>query len=244
MSAEKIISADSIYHLMVAVQAQLQQVLKREEPITRAELEQYIKAVRAQAVPVHDPVKLAQQLLPQLVAQLPKQLPMNVTAPSERIVELLSPVVNQQVAAIQTTNGRVLREMGLYIVKLEALLEKARKANVDSEERYGALLAKIPKTVSVNLGQGWRRVLAIIMGTMAFVLLTLALSGKFSKEVESYNILVRNYKKLYAEHAALRKQRTQQQQRLSVLEKERNAYRTEVSAYRKRFPKARISTLR
>ena len=134
MSAEKI-TAETIYNLMAAVKAQLEQVLQREAPITRAELAQHTKEVRAQVIPPPDPLKVAQALLPALVVQLPRQLPMNVTVPSERIVELLSPVVNQQVTDIQATNSRVLREMGQYIVKLEALLEKARKATLESEER-------------------------------------------------------------------------------------------------------------
>lgn len=234
--------SNEIYSLMKDLQVQLNRITAFEPPITKPDLEAFTKVVRAQAVPAPDSAKVAQALLPELVKQLPGQLPMKVDVQTDYILAILSPLVNKQVTAIQATNERVLREMGLHLVRLEALLEKGRQASLESEARYGALVTQLPKTVSVNLGQGWRRVAAIAMGTLAVVMLILALAGVFRKEpVRSYNDLVSLHARLLKQDTALRGQQAVQQQKLSALEKERNAYRDEVLSYRKKFPKARIA---
>ncbi|AMR25442.1 hypothetical protein A0257_22380 (plasmid) [Hymenobacter psoromatis] len=187
-------SADDIYKLMKDVQVQLEAFLKREEPITRAELAEYSKVIKAQAVPVLDPIRLAQQLMPELVAQLPKQLPMKVELKTEEIAKLLSPVINRQVAAIEATNERLLRGLTQHLATIDATLAARLQALETREASLRAATDRIPSKVSVDFVRGFRDLAMIALGPLALGMVILALGGAFSKEpVATYNALVEAY---------------------------------------------------
>jgi len=237
MSAEKI-TAEKIYELMVSVQAKLEQVLKREEPITRAELAEFIKALRAQAAPVQDPVKLAQQLLPELIAQLPKQLPVKLDPKTEEIVKLLSPVVNRQVAAIEATNERLLRGLNQHLAAINAMLATQLQALKERNESLEATAAKFPTRVDVNIVDGFRNLALVALSPVLFVLGVLGATGSFSKEpVATYNGLVYEYSNLKERYSGLVKRRDSLQRVESALRNELYFYKTQVRENRKRFPK-------
>lgn len=230
-----------IYQLMTDLKVQLERITAFEAPITKPDLEDYTKGLKAPPPIRLDSAKVAQMLLPLLIAQLPGQLPMKVSVPSEKIVELLAPLINQQVTAIQTTNERVLREMSRYLTALEATLAKGQQASRESEARLEAIVTRIPKKVPVDFLQGWRVVLGMSLGPLVVAMLVLASAGVFRKEpVESFNLVVRRYGELRTLNITLHEQNARQQQRQSELEKERNAYRTEAESYRKKFPRAGV----
>lgn len=231
-------TADDIYNLMKALQAQLEIILKREEPITRAELAEYIKVVRGQAVPVQDPVKLAQQLLPELLAQLPKQVPLKIELKTEEIVRLLSPAVNSQVAAIETTNQQLLRGLTQHLAAIDATLATRLQALKEREESLRATAAKVPSKVEVNIIDGFRNLALVAFGPLLFVLAMLGAIGVFSKEpVDTYNAVVRAYGEVKADNTKLAKHNDSLQRVELAQRKELDFYRTQVRRYRKKFPK-------
>jgi DNA repair exonuclease SbcCD ATPase subunit len=240
------ISADDVYKIMVAVNAQLEIILGREDPITRAELAEYSKVVKAQAAPVLDPLKLAQQLLPQLLAQLPKQLPLKVEPKTEEIVKLLSPVINQQVTAIQTTNERLLRGLTQHLTTLDATLTAQALDLKERDASFRGTTDRIPKEVKVDYVGGRLKLALLALGPMLALLVILKVSGAFSKDpIITFNETFKayhEYKKSYEEYKSysdnLEKQNQELRQVKSAQQKELNFYRNQVHQYRKKFPRS------
>lgn len=232
-------TADDIYALMLVVQARLEAFLKREEPLTRAELAKFIEAVKAQPAPVQDPVELAQLLMPELIAQLPKQLPMKVDAKTEEIVKLLSPVINRQVSAIEATNERLLRVLPQHLVALDAMLAARLQALQAREVSTRAVIDKMPSKVEVDFVRSWQKLGMVAFGPMLGMLAILAMCGAFSKEpVATYNSMVKAYYNIKAYNATLNRERDSLRQVQATQGKELNFYRDKVRQYRKKFPKS------
>ena len=239
-------TAEDVYNTMVAVNAKLEIFLGKEDPITKAELAEYSKVLKAKAAPVLDPVQLARQLLPELIAQLPKQLPLRVEPKTEEIVKLLSPLVNQQVAAIQATNERLLRGLTQHLTTLDATLD-AQVLNL--KERDASLREtadRIPKEVKVNYVGGRLKSVLLAFGPMLAMLVIIKISDAFLKDpVVTFNETFKayaRYKKSYSEYkaysASLEKQNQKLQQVELAQQKELNFYRNQVHQYRKKFPKS------
>jgi hypothetical protein len=232
-------TADDIYNLMKAVQAQLEIILKREEPITRAELAEYSKIVKAQAAPSLDPVKLAQQLMPQLIAQLPKQLPLKVEPNTEEIVKLLSPVINKQVTDIQATNERLLQSLPQHLANLDEMLAARLQGLKDQDASLGKTADRFPRKVEVDFVRSWLNLVLVALGPLLAVLIILGICGAFSKEpVATFNDTFRAYRQYRAYSSRLEKQNDSLRRVEFTQRKELNFYRSQVHQYRKKFPKS------
>ncbi|MGI4742593.1 MAG: hypothetical protein ACRYG7_46130 [Janthinobacterium lividum] len=231
-------TAEEIYNLMKALQSQLEVILKREEPITRAELGAFIKEIRAQPVPAPDPVKLAQQLLPQLMAQLPKQLPMKIEPKTEEVAKLLSPLINQQVTAIKATNERLLLGLTQHLAASDATLAARLKALEARDASFQKTTDRIPSRVEVDFVRGWLNLAYVAFGPMLIMLAILGIAGAFSKEpIANYNGVYRAYASYRARSTSLARANDSLRQEGFAQRKELIFYRNQLRQHRKKFPK-------
>jgi hypothetical protein len=233
-------SAEDIYRVMKEVNGQLETLLKREDFVTKSELAKYTQLVQAQQVPAPDPAKVAQLLLPALLAQLPKQVPLKLTVSTKGIADILSPVVNQQVTAIEASNERLLRGLAQPPVAIESrlsvLLQTADKLVTDAR----AVVDKIPARVPIDFMRSWRNIILLMLSPLMLVMLLLLATGTFSKEpVATYNNLAVAYTKLREDAVNLKKRDESLRQRQAVQQRELEFYRSEVQRYRQQFPKSR-----
>jgi len=235
-------TADDIYNLMKALQGQLEIILKREEPITRAELNGFIKEIKEQPVPPQDPVKLAQQLMPQLMAQLPRQLPMKIEPKTEEIAKLLSPLINQQVTAIEATNERLLGGLTQHLATINATLTARLKDLEARDASFQKTTDRIPRRVEVDFVRGWRNLAYVAFGPMLTMLAILGMIGTFSKDpVINYNHVFQAYLNYKAHDAMLARVNDSLRQKEFIQRKELIFYRNQLRQYRKRFPKSASS---
>lgn len=233
-------SADEIYNLMKQVNGHLETLLNREDFVTKSELANYTKVVQQQQVPAPDPAKVAQLLLPALLAQLPKQAPFKVAVSTKDVADILSPVVNQQVAAIEASNERLLRGLAQPSTAMEArfsaLLQTADKLVTDAR----AVVSKIPTRVPIDFMCSWRDVFLLMLSPLTLVMLLLLVTGTFSKEpVATYNSLVEAYSSLKVRTLHLKRHDDSLWQRQVNQQRELEFYRGEVKRYRQQFPKSR-----
>ncbi len=233
-------NAEKIYELMVTVSKQLEELLARKDFVTQSELTKYTQVLKEQQVPAPDPARLAQLLLPALVAQLPTQLPLKVEVPAEKIAELLSPVVNQQVKAIEVSNRGLLSGLSQHLTAMKTSLDAGLQASKETADSLRAAAASIPRKVPVDFLRGWRELLLTALGPMTLVLLLLLIGGAFSKEpVATYNSVVKEYGRLKRYSTGLKAQGDSLQQKQAGQQRELNFYRAEVQRYRQKNPKAK-----
>ncbi|OGX90157.1 hypothetical protein [Hymenobacter coccineus] len=231
-------TAEEIYHLMKALQGQLEIILKREEPITRAELVGFVKEIRAQPVSAPDPVKLAQQLMPQLMAQLPKQLPMKIEPKTEEVAKLLSPLVNEQVTAITATNERLLVGLTQHLATSDATLAARLKDLEARDASFQKTTDRIPRRVEVDFVRGWLNLAYVALGPLLIVLAILGMIGTFSKDpVANYNRVFQAYVDCRARSISLARANDSLRQEGFAQRKELIFYRNQLRQHRKKFPK-------
>ncbi len=190
--------------------------------ILMAEIEriaQELRAVNKRPLPAtEDQVKA---LL--TVAERDRPLTLNVN--SQAVATLLLGQVDQQAKVFQETGYKLIDYLDDRQKTMSAALAQGVAAVQAAEAKLQASAQQIPRSVPLNVFENWRSTVGFTLGPVAVLMLTLLVSGHFSRvpkaELEAVQV----------ENAGIRAKNAQLVEMASF-------YQDQVQAYRQKFPKA------
>jgi hypothetical protein len=146
--------------------------------ILMAEIEriaQELRAVNKRPLPAtEDQVKA-------LLTVAERERPLTLNVNSQAVAKLLLGQVDQQAKVFQTTGYELIDYLDGRQRALSAALDKGVAAVQAAEAQLQASARQIPRSVPLNVFENWRSTVGFTLGPVVLVLLTLLLSGHFSR---------------------------------------------------------------
>ena len=160
-----------------------------------------------------------------LVKLAERDRPLTLNVNSEAVAAQLVGKVEQQAKVFQDTGYQLITYLDDRQKALTSALDERVAALKAAEASLQATAQGIPRQVPLNVFENWRSTVGFTFGPVGLVLLTMLITGHFSRVPKA------DLEKAQAETA-------QYQQRNERLRKEGTFYYDQVQAYRKKFPKS------
>jgi len=160
-----------------------------------------------------------------LVKLAERDRPLTLNVNSEAVAKQLLGKVDQQAKVFQDTGYQLINYLDDRQKALTTALDERVAALKAAEASLQATAQGIPRQVPLDVFANWRSTVGFTLGPVVLVLLTLLVTGHFSRVPKA------DLEQAQAEAA-------QYQQRNERLRKEGTFYYDQVQAYRKKFPKS------
>jgi hypothetical protein len=187
-----------------------------------AEIERIAQELRAYN---KRPLPATEDQVQALVKLAERDRPLTLKVNSEAVAQQLVGKVEQQAKLFRDTGNELITYLDNRQRLLTSALDERVAALKAAEVSLQATTQRIPRQVPLNVFENWRSTVGFTFGPVVLVLLTLLVTGHFSRVPKA------DLEQAQAETAQL-KQRDEQ------LRKEGTFYYEQVQAYRKKFPKS------
>ena len=187
-----------------------------------AEIERIAQELRAYN---KRPLPATEDQVQALVKLAERDRPLTLHVNSEAVAKQLVGKVEQQAQLFRDTGYELIRYLDDRQTGMTKALDERLVALKVAEASLQATAQRIPRQVPLNVFDNWRSTVGFTLGPVALVLLTLLVSGHFSRVPKA------ELEKAQAENEQLR-------QANGRLRTEGTFYLDQVQAYRKKFPKS------
>lgn len=187
-----------------------------------AEIERIAQELRAYN---KRPLPATEDQVQALVKLAERDRPLTLHVNSEAVAKQLVGKVDQQAKVFQDTGYQLINYLDDRQKTMTAALDERLAALKAAEVSLQAATQRIPRQVPLNVLENWRSTVGFTLGPVVLVLLTLLVSGHFSRVPKA------DLEKAQVENEQLR-------QANGRLRKEGTFYLDQVQAYRKNFPKS------
>jgi hypothetical protein len=160
-----------------------------------------------------------------LVKLAERDRPLTLKVNSEAVAQQLVGKVEQQAKVFQDTGYQLINYLDDRQKALTSALDERVAALQAAEASLQATAQRIPRQVPLNVFENWRSTVGFTFGPVVLVLLTMLITGHFSRVPK-------------ADLEAVQAENTQFRQANTRLRKEGTFYYEQVQAYRKKFPKS------
>jgi hypothetical protein len=127
------------------------------------------------------PLPATEDQVKALVKLAERDRPLTLHVNSQAVATLLLGQVDQQAKVFQTTGYQLINFLDDRQQKMSAALAQGVATVQAAEAQLQASAQQIPRSVSLNVFDNWRSTLGFTLGPVLLVLLTLLLSGPFSR---------------------------------------------------------------
>jgi len=187
-----------------------------------AEIERIAQELRAYN---KRPLPATEDQVQALVKLAERDRPLTLNVNSDAVAAQLVGKVEQQAKVFQDTGYQLINYLDDRQKALTRALDERVAALKAAEASLQATAQGIPRQVPLDVFANWRSTVGFTLGPVVLVLLTMLVTGHFSRVPKA------DLEKAQAETA-------QYQQRNERLRKEGTFYYDQVQAYRKKFPKS------
>ena len=187
-----------------------------------AEIERIAQELRAYN---KRPLPATEDQVQALVKLAERDRPLTLNVNSEAVAAQLVGKVEQQAKVFQDTGYQLINYLDDRQKAIITALDERLAALKAAEASLQATAQGIPRQVPLDVFANWRSTVGFTFGPVVLVLLTMLITGHFSRVPKA------DLEKAQAESAQYR-------QRNERLRKEGTFYYDQVQAYRKKFPKA------
>ncbi len=146
--------------------------------ILMAEIERIAQELRAVN---KRPLPATEDQVQALVKLAERDRPLTLNMNSEAVAKQLVGQVEQQAKVFQATGYELVSYLDNRQRAMTAALDKGVAAVQAAEAQLQASVQQIPRSVPLNVLENWRATLGFTLGPVVLVLLTLLLSGHFSR---------------------------------------------------------------
>ncbi len=160
-----------------------------------------------------------------LVKLAERDRPLTLNVNSEAVAEQLVGKVEQQAKVFQDTGYQLINYLDDRQKAMTTALDERLAALKAAEASLQATAQRIPRQVPLNVFENWRSTVGFTVGPVVLVLLTMLITGHFSRVPKA------DLEQVQTENSQLR----QANERLT---REGVFYRDQGAAFRKKFPKA------
>ncbi len=188
--------------------------------VLMAEIERIAQELRAYN---KRPLPATEDQVQALVQLAERDRPLTLHVNSEAVAEQLVGKVEQQAKVFQDTGYQLINYLDDRQKALTSALDERLAALKAAEASLQATAQRIPRQVPLNVFENWRSTVGFTFGPVVLVLLTLLVTGHFSRVPKA------DLEQVQAENAKLRQYNAQ-------LTKEGVFYRDQGAAFRKKYP--------
>lgn len=187
-----------------------------------AEIERIAQELRAYN---KRPLPATEDQVQALVKLAERDRPLTLNVNSEAVAKQLIGKVDQQAKVFQEAGYELIHFLDDRQKAMTTALDERLAALKVAEASLQATAQRIPKQVPLNVFENWRSTVGFTFGPVVLVLLTMLLTGHFSRVPKA------ELEAMQAENAQIRYKNEQ-------LVHIGSFYRDQIAAYRKKFPKS------